>query len=83
MFQDPAEVAKLEVTHPVKQRLCNVCGFAASNNCAACKQISYCSKDHQVMDWKYGGHKAVCKNKQKNAAKNPFTLNEFELVRNG
>ena len=28
--------------------------------CSQCKVASYCSKEHQVLDWKQGGHKAAC-----------------------
>jgi len=80
-YEDPAELAKLDVSHPVKQRMCNVCGFASSFHCASCKLVSYCSKECQVLDWKEGGHRDVCKKKkQASEVKNPFALNEFELV---
>ena len=28
--------------------------------CSQCQVASYCSKEHQIADWKQGGHKAAC-----------------------
>jgi len=39
---------------------CIVCGKEASQCCAACRTVHYCSKEHQVADWKQ--HKVNCKN---------------------
>ncbi|XP_033736680.1 programmed cell death protein 2-like [Pecten maximus] len=39
--------------------LCRVCGALGPKQCAKCHLASYCSKDHQVIDWK-NGHKAMC-----------------------
>ena len=46
------------------------CGFASCGvleplpakfkSCAACRRVFYCSKQHQVADWR-AGHKAACK----------------------
>jgi len=38
---------------------CKACGLKASMKCSACKKVSYCCKEHQVLDWKQ--HKSVCK----------------------
>ena len=40
--------------------LCFVCGCAGPKRCARCQKATYCSKEHQTIDWK-GGHKALCK----------------------
>lgn len=37
---------------------CAVCGVAASNKCAACSLVVYCSKKHQKSHWK--DHKVEC-----------------------
>nr|CAD7442404.1 unnamed protein product [Timema bartmani] len=38
---------------------CDVCGAHAPNKCSACKQVAYCSKEHQKQDWTR--HKEVCR----------------------
>nr|CAD7264050.1 unnamed protein product [Timema shepardi] len=38
---------------------CDVCGAHAPNKCSACKQVAYCTKEHQKQDWKR--HKEVCR----------------------
>lgn len=37
---------------------CAICGIAASNKCAACSLVVYCSKEHQKAHWKK--HKNEC-----------------------
>ncbi|CAH1970636.1 unnamed protein product [Acanthoscelides obtectus] len=39
-------------------RLCRVCGCYASKKCSRCRVADYCSRTHQVHDWKY--HKKEC-----------------------
>ena len=39
--------------------LCIVCGCYAPKKCAKCKQVNYCSREHQIHDWKKG-HKLLC-----------------------
>jgi len=39
--------------------LCVVCGNCGPKHCGKCKLVHYCSRDHQVHDWK-AGHKLVC-----------------------
>ena len=41
------------------QTLCSACGCAGSKRCGKCHRTFYCSKDHQVADWK-AGHKLSC-----------------------
>lgn len=39
--------------------LCSVCGCLGEKKCGKCKKASYCSREHQVLDWKEG-HKKEC-----------------------
>ncbi|GFO10820.1 programmed cell death protein 2 [Plakobranchus ocellatus] len=41
------------------QSLCSLCGAKGTKKCSQCKRTYYCSKQHQVADWK-AGHKKVC-----------------------
>ena len=58
-----------------KRSTCSYCGILHAppkvklNPCSGCHSVYYCSKEHQVMDWKlakYGGrgHKEICKQLQ-------------------
>jgi hypothetical protein len=42
----------------MSEDVCNVCSSPAAHRCSACKQVTYCSKDHQKQDWK--NHKSSC-----------------------
>lgn len=37
------------------QQRCCVCGVPAPLKCGACKQLHYCSKQHQLVDWPFHG----------------------------
>ncbi|XP_070506795.1 SET domain-containing protein SmydA-8-like [Chironomus tepperi] len=39
---------------------CAVCGVESKQKCSGCNLVFYCSRDHQVADWKKG-HKTNCK----------------------
>lgn len=41
--------------------LCVVCGGRGSKTCGGCRRVNYCSKYHQIHDWKLG-HKKLCSN---------------------
>uniref|UniRef100_A0A1B6CI05 MYND-type domain-containing protein n=1 Tax=Clastoptera arizonana TaxID=38151 RepID=A0A1B6CI05_9HEMI len=70
-------------------KLCEICGIKSSSYCAKCKFIYYCSKSHQVYDWK-NRHKAECdnlytaksdtNNKLNTSFENSILFPEFELV---
>jgi hypothetical protein len=45
---------------PKRHALCAVCGQSGPLQCNACKQVSYCCKSHQKLDW-MAGHKGSCK----------------------
>lgn len=40
--------------------ICGYCKEEASLLCIACKNVYYCGKEHQLLDWKKG-HRAQCK----------------------
>lgn len=41
--------------------VCRACGCPGSKKCSGCQKVSYCSREHQMADWKLR-HKAECKN---------------------
>ena len=45
--------------------------------CAACKEVKYCCRDHQIEHFKEGGHKLVCKGR-KNAANTSAVFKDFD-----
>lgn len=42
------------------QDLCIVCGITGPKRCSQCHKATYCSKEHQTIDWKTN-HKKSCK----------------------
>ncbi len=44
---------------PDASPLCIVCGGRGPKHCGSCKMVNYCSKEHQLLDWR-NGHKRVC-----------------------
>ena len=59
-------------------RICYVCGSSSENHCAKCKKTDYCSRVHQVFDWK-NGHKDLC-GTEKEVESKSILFPEFELV---
>jgi hypothetical protein len=49
-----------------KQGMCKICGIMCKTRCTACKQVFYCSVQHQRQDWqqKPNGHKKLCEELQ-------------------
>ncbi|KIJ63322.1 hypothetical protein HYDPIDRAFT_113302 [Hydnomerulius pinastri MD-312] len=43
---------------PSNTGTCKVCSTPAEQRCSRCRQVWYCSADHQNADWKT--HKAIC-----------------------
>lgn len=39
---------------------CAVCGVLTESRCSSCNAVSYCSREHQISDWK-ANHKNKCK----------------------
>jgi len=65
---EPYELAKGEKELPVLEdtteanvHLCCVCGNPGPSSCSRCHSRRYCSRLHQVYDWKQGNHKTKCK----------------------
>ena len=52
-------------------KLCAVCGQKGPLVCSACKGESYCSKAHQKLAWKAGGHKTHCSGASGGSAPRP------------
>lgn len=71
----PEDAQVAEAQH--KFKLCSVCGCRGPFNCAKCKQVSYCSKSHQTIDWK-AGHKEGCR--LQTGSRSLVQLPEFEIV---
>jgi pre-rRNA-processing protein TSR4 len=60
MFEPPVEEENWQPNIlPVLCKTCCVCGAKSSSHCGKCKLANYCSKEHQVIDWKFG-HKGRC-----------------------
>lgn len=80
-FEAPKDDVPAEMTAPIPIQLCNVCGCKGPKRCGGCQSVSYCSKSHQVWDWKHG-HSGVCKGKEATEAKSSESalLPEYELV---
>ena len=61
---------------------CALCSEPASNRCKDCKSVWYCSREHQVQDWK--GHKRTCraiKADQERADSHTLHKAEFDRIR--
>ncbi|CAN8024848.1 hypothetical protein HPB47_000012 [Ixodes persulcatus] len=63
-------------------KLCVVCGALGNKTCAKCRSRNYCSKSHQVTDWK-SGHKSQCGSQTDHPATSATTralFPEYELI---
>ncbi|WAR23247.1 PDCD2-like protein [Mya arenaria] len=58
-----------EIDASLHNKLCRVCGCLGPKTCGKCHKVSYCSKEHQAVDWKEN-HKQECSSDSA----------EFELV---
>lgn len=54
--------------------VCAACGCAGSQRCAKCRLLTYCCREHQVVDWK-GRHKRECKELAEDPARHQPMLN--------
>jgi len=48
------------ILHTMECKRCIVCGSEAPKFCSGCKNVCYCSKEHQKLHWNH--HKASCRN---------------------
>ncbi|XP_070788684.1 programmed cell death protein 2 isoform X2 [Pituophis catenifer annectens] len=60
--------------------LCRVCGCLGPSTCSKCHKAHYCSKDHQIKDWK-AGHKVSCLQPEDVIPDHKFLFPEYEIVR--
>ncbi|XP_068088040.1 programmed cell death protein 2 isoform X2 [Hyperolius riggenbachi] len=63
-------------------RLCRVCGCLGPKKCSKCHKVNYCSRQHQLMDWKLQ-HKLCCEQFEVQTVQVPdhgFLFPEYELV---
>ena len=44
-------------------KICRVCGCPGDKKCSGCDQVYYCSREHQMADWKFQ-HKRECKSEK-------------------
>lgn len=58
---------------------CYVCGCLGSYQCGKCKSIKYCSKNHQILDWR-SGHKEICSTKNKRSENPNILFPEYEII---
>ncbi|XP_030747271.1 programmed cell death protein 2 [Sitophilus oryzae] len=61
--------------------LCEACGIPAEKQCSKCRKVLYCSKEHQVIDWK-SRHKTSClkEGPESEKAVSKILFPEFELI---
>lgn len=73
----PEDAQVPEARH--KFKLCCVCGCRGPFNCAKCKNVSYCSKGHQKIDWR-AGHKESCGHNDNASGSALVQLPELEII---
>ncbi|XP_073729336.1 programmed cell death protein 2 [Misgurnus anguillicaudatus] len=62
-------------------KLCRLCGCLGQKACSRCHAVTYCCKEHQIIDWK-PRHKKECANKVSPSSEeiSSFLFPEWELV---
>jgi hypothetical protein len=69
----------------LRAELCGFCGCRGSALCSSCRQVRYCSKQHQKLHWK-AGHKRECQRGESGPSMQEMStlplglFHEFELV---
>lgn len=59
--------AREDVATHASRSICVVCGLYGDKTCAECRNVCYCSKEHQKMHWT-AGHKLACASASASAA---------------
>ena len=87
--EPPSEEYDATKQHPnaqCYQDICIVCGCSGSKRCSKCHKVTYCGKDHQIVDWK-AGHKLLCTTDSEQSTitraecgRKDFLFPEFEIV---
>ena len=54
-----ADLASLDTLPSKSNYLCYICGLPGPQRCSICKNVYYCSRNHQLIHWK-NGHKDIC-----------------------
>ena len=80
----PKQSGGKEEGAPLVRPLCVMCGCAAPHCCSKCRKSHYCSKVHQIHDWKTG-HRELCDQDRKHPVKEnqeamKILLKEFDIV---
>ncbi|XP_059483474.1 programmed cell death protein 2 [Neocloeon triangulifer] len=60
-------------------KVCRVCNLKGTSHCGKCRNVNYCSREHQVADWR-AGHKLECAANEVNPQRPlPLLLPEWEI----
>ncbi|KAM9558852.1 programmed cell death protein 2 [Salvelinus alpinus] len=78
--EDPNWTERDPCVHGSGVKLCKLCGCPGQKVCSKCHAVSYCSKEHQTIDWKHCHKKECCKQVPSSAVPSPFLFPELELV---
>lgn len=78
--ENPENGAQLKESSFSTPSLCALCGCKAGNVCSGCKKVSYCSRSHQKLHWKY--HKKACKGESADVDNSAaeYLFPEYEIV---
>lgn len=60
-------------------KTCQLCGIYAPNHCSKCKQVNYCCRAHQILDWK-SGHKESCCTNRSATTNSKLLFPEYEII---
>lgn len=78
-YDPPEDKPKLDFSLNTWVTLCNVCGCLSEKQCSKCKNTHYCSRNHQVLDWKEG-HKKECGSENVTKRHSKLLFPEWEII---